>query len=187
MWYRNFQYDAERERGLDFIEDLASPGVFTLDTGRRRRHAGAERRRGRRPIWTRHGSSTRRRARRRGFRTPLERAADAYVVRRGAGRTIVAGYPWFTDWGRDTFITLRGFMGLPGGLELARDILLAWAPAVSEGMLPNRFPDAGEQPEYNAVDASLWYVVAAHELLEAAGAGGIALAAAEQQLLQHAI
>jgi predicted glycogen debranching enzyme len=186
VWYRNFQYDAERERGLDFIEDLASPGAFT---------------------WTLNGSGAtlmlsagevdpevdarclldleaRRRER---FASPLERAADAYVVRRGAGRTIVAGYPWFTDWGRDTFITLRGFMGLPGGLDLAREVLLAWAPAVSDGMVPNRFPDAGEQPEYNAVDASLWYVLAAHELLEAAGAGEIALPSADRQVLQRAI
>ena len=185
-WYRNFQYDAERERGLDFTEDLASPGVFS---------------------WMLDGSAAmlllsagevdpdvdasclidleaRRRAR---FASSLQRAADAYVVRRGAGKTIVAGYPWFTDWGRDTFITLRGFMGLPGGLDLAREILLAWAPAVSEGMVPNRFPDGGEQPEYNAVDASLWYVIAAHELLEAARAGRIALPAADQHLLQQAI
>jgi predicted glycogen debranching enzyme len=186
IWYRNFQYDAEHERGLDFSEDLAAPGVFT---------------------WTLDGSAAtlmlsagmvdpdvdarglidleaRRRSR---FGSPLQRAADAYVVRRGTGRTIVAGYPWFTDWGRDTFITLRGFMTLPGGLELARDILLAWAPAVSEGMVPNRFPDAGEQPEYNAVDASLWYVVAAHELLEAAGIGRITLPATDQHLLHHSI
>jgi predicted glycogen debranching enzyme len=186
VWYRNFQYDAERARGLDFTEDLASPGVFS---------------------WTLNGRAatltlsageidpdvdtgclidleTRRRDL---FASPLQRAAAAYVVRRGAGRTIVAGYPWFTDWGRDTFITLRGFMALPGGLELARDILLAWAPAVSEGMVPNRFPDAGVQPEYNAVDASLWYVIAAHELLEAAGAGSNALASADQQLLQQSI
>ena len=87
---------------------------------------------------------------------------------RDDGRTIIAGYPWFTDWGRDTFIALRGFMTQPGGHALARDILLAWAPTVSEGMVPNRFPDAGELPEYNAVDASLWYVVAAHEYLSAA-------------------
>ncbi|HEX6112862.1 MAG TPA: amylo-alpha-1,6-glucosidase [Geminicoccaceae bacterium] len=185
-WYRNFQYDAERERGLDFTEDLASPGAFT---------------------WTLNGSAATLmlspgeidqdvdagclldlEARRRGrFAAPLQRAADAYVVRRGAGRTIVAGYPWFTDWGRDTFITLRGLMTLPRGLELARDILLAWAPAVSEGMVPNRFPDAGEQPEYNAVDASLWYVIAAHELLEAAGAGAIALCTSDRELLQRAI
>ena len=184
-WYRNFQYDAERERGLDFIEDLASPGVFTwtlngsdatlmLSAGEASPDLDA--------AWLLDAEARRRRR----FQTPLERAADAYVVRRGAGKTIVAGYPWFTDWGRDTFITLRGLMGLPGGLELARDILLAWAPAVSEGMVPNRFPDSGERPEYNAVDASLWYVIAAHELLRAAHGGGFVLAAADQQLLHHA-
>ena len=184
-WYRNFQYDAERERGLDFIEDLASPGVFTwtlngsdatlmLSAGEASPDLDA--------AWLLDAEARRRRR----FQTPLERAADAYVVRRGAGKTIVAGYPWFTDWGRDTFITLRGLMGMPGGLELARDILLAWAPAVSEGMVPNRFPDSGERPEYNAVDASLWYVIAAHELLRAAHGGGFVLAAADQQLLHDA-
>src|SRR5262249_1987226 len=84
----------------------------------------------------------------------------------GSGRTIVAGYPWFTDWGRDTFIALRGLCIATGRLRDARDILIQWASAVSEGMLPNRFPDAGDAPEFNAVDASLWYVVAAGELLE---------------------
>jgi predicted glycogen debranching enzyme len=185
-WYRSFQYDAERQRGLDFTEDLASPGVFTwtlngsdatllFSAGEASPDLDA--------VWLLDAEARRRK----GFGSPLERAADAYVVRRGAGKTIAAGYPWFTDWGRDTFITLRGFMGMPGGLELAREILLAWAPAVSEGMVPNRFPDAGEQPEYNAVDAPLWYVVAAHELLEAAGAGRIALPTADQHLLRHAI
>jgi len=185
-WYRNFQYDAERERGLDFTEDLASPGVFTwtLNGGAATlMFSAGEASPDLDAGWLLDAEARRRRH----FDSPLQRAADAYVVRRGAGKTIVAGYPWFTDWGRDTFLTLRGFMTLPGGLELARDILLAWAPAVSEGMVPNRFPDAGEQPEYNAVDASLWYVVAAHELLEAAGAGRIALSAADRHLLHHAI
>ncbi len=165
-WYRNFQYDAERERGLDFTEDLASPGVFS---------------------WTLNGHAVTlmlaageadpavdagclidlEARRRKGFASPLERAADAFVVQRGRGKTIVAGYPWFTDWGRDTFIALRGFLTLPQGPALARDILLAWAGAVSEGMLPNRFPDSGETPEFNAVDASLWYVIAVHDYLKA--------------------
>ena len=77
------------------------------------------------------------------FADRLERAADAYLVRRGAGRTIIAGYPWFTDWGRDTFIALRGLCLATGRLAEAEGILLEWAGAVSEGMLPNRFPDAG--------------------------------------------
>jgi predicted glycogen debranching enzyme len=106
--------------------------------------------------------------RRREFPSRLHRAADAYLVRRGRGKTIVAGYPWFIDWGRDTFIALRGLCLATGRLEDARAILLEWAGAVSDGMLPNRFPDHGEQPEFNAVDAALWYVVAAHEFLQSA-------------------
>jgi predicted glycogen debranching enzyme len=91
------------------------------------------------------------------------------LVRRGAGKTIVAGYPWFTDWGRDTFIALRGLCVATGRLDDARDILMDWAGMVSEGMLPNRFPDGGGVPEYNSVDASLWYIVAVHDYLQAAG------------------
>jgi predicted glycogen debranching enzyme len=95
-------------------------------------------------------------------------------VRRGAGKTIVAGYPWFSDWGRDTFIALRGLCIAGGRLEDARDILLEWTRHVSEGMLPNFFPEeGGGHAEYNAVDASLWYVIAAHELLRAPGAARV--------------
>ena len=83
--------------------------------------------------------------------------------------TIVAGYPWFTDWGRDTFIAMRGLTIATGRLLESRAILLEWAGAVSEGMLPNRFVDhAGERPEFNSVDASLWYVVAVHDYLDGA-------------------
>src|SRR5438067_504924 len=107
--------------------------------------------------------------RRRGsFKSPLERAADAYLVRRGEGKTLIAGYPWFGDWGRDTFIALRGLCIATGRLEDARDILVEWAGTVSQGMLPNRFPDSGEQPEFNSVDASLWYIIAVGDYLIAA-------------------
>jgi predicted glycogen debranching enzyme len=177
-WYRNFLYGEERARGLDFLEDLASPALF--------RYALAERE----AFWlaaaeghesalgsgnaaaaleTLRLSERRRRAH---LSDPLERAADAYLVQRGRGRTIVAGYPWFTDWGRDTFIALRGLCLGTGRLAEAEGILVEWAGAVSEGMLPNFFPDAGIEPEYNSVDASLWYVVAVHEYLEAAAAAG---------------
>ena len=144
LWYRNFQYDAERARGLDFVEDLASPGVFTWTLDGREATlmlAAGEADPEVDPACL-FDLEARRRKR---FTSPLQQAADAYVVQRGHGRTIVAGYPWFTDWGRDTFIALRGFMTLPGGLELAQDILLAWAETVSEGMVPNRFPDSGER------------------------------------------
>jgi predicted glycogen debranching enzyme len=127
---------------------------------------------------------TRRRAR---FATSVERAADQFLVSRGQGRTIIAGYPWFTDWGRDTFIALRGLCLTTGRVADARDILLEWADVVSEGMLPNRFPDAGVDPEYNAVDASLWFVVAAGELLEGVSRRPSILTRAQRMRLQDAI
>jgi predicted glycogen debranching enzyme len=176
QWYRNFLYAIERERGLDDAEDLASPGVLTFDLSR-----GPA-------VWVigtgpdvadlpsgdalaaaiESAAVDPERQRRRRFSNRLERAADAYIVQRGIGKTIVAGYPWFTDWGRDTFIALRGLCLASGRLAEARDILLEWSNTVSEGMLPNRFPDAGEAPEYNAIDASLWYIVSTSELLDAA-------------------
>lgn len=95
----------------------------------------------------------------------LERSADAYVVARNEGRTILAGFPWFTDWGRDTFIAMRGLLIATGRLDEAAAILLEWSGTLSEGMLPNRFPDYGDTPEYNSVDASLWFVIAVHDYL----------------------
>jgi predicted glycogen debranching enzyme len=192
-WYRQFFYTAERERGLDEVEDLASPGEFSwplsgpgeqavwllraeIDAADGARGADTDGAR----DFSRAAShdeivalvsklrATERR-RRDAFPTPLDRAADTYLVQRGAGRTIVAGYPWFTDWGRDTFIALRGLCLATGRLDEARDILLEWARVVSDGMLPNRFPDHGEPPEFNSVDASLWYVIAVHELLQLTG------------------
>jgi predicted glycogen debranching enzyme len=171
LWYRNFEYTEERERGLDFVEDLASPGSFSWDLsqGDGVWILGAGTLDETRPAAElfesiRNGEA----ARRARFASPLHRAADAYLVRRGHGKTIIAGYPWFTDWGRDTFIALRGLCLAIGRLDDARDILLDWAGTVSEGMLPNRFPDQGDAPEYNSVDASLWYVIAVHEFLQAA-------------------
>jgi len=188
-WYRQFLYTAERERGLECVEDLASPGVLRWEFDR-----GAA-------VWilcaegaiphpdlpldgaTAPGDVARcaedlaqTEERRRAFGSRLQRAADAYIVRRGAGRTIIAGYPWFTDWGRDTFIALRGLCLAGDRLDDARAILLAWAGAVSEGMLPNRFADRGEAPEFNSVDASLWYAIAVHEYVASghADAGDVA-------------
>jgi predicted glycogen debranching enzyme len=182
-WYRNFQYDAERARGLGFVEDLAAPGTFAFTLGDGSERAvlvlaaqgmgvpdGAARvvERTAEACWA--YVSRVEGTRRARFATPLHRAADAYVVRRGEGKTIVAGYPWFSDWGRDTFIALRGLCIAGGRLDDARAILVEWSNHVSEGMLPNFFPDGAQHAEYNSVDASLWYVVAVHEYLAATGA-----------------
>ncbi len=180
VWYCNFCYAEERARGFEFSEDLASPGTFSFDLGEGDAICllaaeGAESRLGSADATPAsafaalRGAEQQRRAR---FGSPLLRAADAYVVRRGAGRTLVAGYPWFTDWGRDTFIALRGICLATGRLDLAGEILLEWAEAVSDGMLPNRFADRGDEPEFNAVDASLWYAVAVGEYLQRARPAG---------------
>ena len=173
-WYRDFLYSEERARGLDYLEDLASPGLFEWELEKES------------AILTfsaeGYGSigedsalveavnklRTKELARRQAFSSTLDAAADSYLVKRGTGKTIIAGYPWFGDWGRDTFISLRGLCLATNRLETARDILVQWASAVSRGMLPNRFPDQGIEPEFNSVDASLWYVIAVHEYLKAA-------------------
>ncbi|MEH2196119.1 MAG: amylo-alpha-1,6-glucosidase [Nostoc sp.] len=89
-------------------------------------------------------------------------AADQFIVDRPMpeepnGKTIIAGYHWFSDWGRDTMISLPGLTISTGRPEVARSILRTFARYVDQGMLPNRFPDVGDQPEYNTVDATLWY------------------------------
>jgi predicted glycogen debranching enzyme len=89
-------------------------------------------------------------------------AADQFIVRRALpgdpdGRSVIAGYPWFGDWGRDTMISLPGLALVTGRPDVATRILRTFAHFVDQGMLPNRFPDAGETPETNTVDATLWY------------------------------
>jgi len=98
-------------------------------------------------------------------------AADQFIVKRSLqaepdGRSIIAGYHWFGDWGRDTMIALPGLTLTTGRADIARKILLAFARYVDGGMLPNNFPDAGGQPEYNTVDAALWYFEAVRQYFE---------------------
>jgi predicted glycogen debranching enzyme len=181
-WYRKFMYEEEKERGLDYIEDLAAPGVFRWTLSRNGEAFLTISAEGHEPSGSFAAIRDAEVRRRRRLKQPLAAAADAYIVRRGDGRTIIAGYPWFTDWGRDTFISMRGLCLSTGRISEARDILLQWAGAVSEGMLPNRFTDAGEQPEFNSVDASLWYIVAVHDFLSAAPR----IKAAQLRMLQDA-
>ncbi len=192
QWYRNFNYAAEAERGLEATEDLASPGVLRFDLS----HGPAL------CVLTTDGQFAiqpgedveqlverlaQEELLRRSRVSRLERSADAYLVRRGTGQTIIAGYPWFTDWGRDTFIALRGLCLATRRLEVASLILRDWASVVSEGMLPNRFPDQGDQPEYNSVDASLWYIVAVHEYQQAMERAQRPMDSTELQILQTAV
>ena len=164
-WYRRFVLAAERERGLDFEEDLATPGAFAFDLA-----AGAAQ-----LAFAADGAFAGEPFRERAL-DPLERAAAQYLVARGRGRssaspgnTVIAGYPWFADWGRDTFISLRGLCLVTRKLDIALRILLEWAGAVSEGMLPNRYGEHDARPEYNTVDAALWFAIAADAYTAAAG------------------
>ena len=95
----------------------------------------------------------------------LWQAADSFLVLRGAQHTMIAGYPWFTDWGRDTFISLPGLCLITGRHEVAWQIIQTFSSYVSEGMVPNRFPDMSEGAEYNSIDASLWFVHAVERYL----------------------
>lgn len=98
-------------------------------------------------------------------------AADQFIVNRKIdqqmGKSVIAGYPWFSDWGRDTMISLPGLTLATHRYDVAASILRTFAKYVDQGMLPNRFPDEGGAPEYNTVDATLWYFVAIYRYLQA--------------------
>ncbi|HEX9918659.1 MAG TPA: amylo-alpha-1,6-glucosidase, partial [Pyrinomonadaceae bacterium] len=100
----------------------------------------------------------------------LDAAADQFLVRRGNDlSSVIAGYHWFTDWGRDTMISLNGLAFARKQSGVARDILLAFAAHMRQGLIPNRFPDGGDEPEYNNVDGTLWFVNAVGELVRRTG------------------
>jgi glycogen debranching enzyme len=151
QWYNNIEYLVELDRGLDFREDLYSPGVIVLQLEP--------------DEWTPICASL----------GPCEIAEptprpDPFVVRRADGKpTIIAGYPWFTDWGRDTMISLPGLLISKGRLDEARQIFEVYLAHMSQGIIPNRFPDSGETPEYNTADATLWMFQAVRQWLQAGG------------------
>jgi predicted glycogen debranching enzyme len=167
-WFRNFEYDRERERGLDFREDLFNPLVLVFDL---QRNASASviasmEQPPVRSIAELRAAEVKRREALGGL---LERAADQFIVARGSQTTVIAGYHWFGDWGRDTMIALPGLTLETGRYDVSKSILLAFAGCVDRGMLPNRFPDAGDAPEYNTVDATLWFFEAVRALLARTG------------------
>jgi predicted glycogen debranching enzyme len=166
-WYRQVQFPIELHRGLDSAEDWWSPGEFTFDllSGLAQTLAFTSESIDRLDV----PSLTMREQVRRRQLTQTAPAADslagelwcaaeAYISERGDQQTVIAGYPWFTDWGRDTFISLPGLCLATGRLNVAWKVIASFSAHISEGMIPNRFPDAGEQPEYNTIDASLWFI-----------------------------
>jgi predicted glycogen debranching enzyme len=192
-WYRDFFLPAERERGLDDHEDRRFAGLFhaTLDVGgsltivfsteKNTSLDGAQARDQQSnhelklfQSWQKKHQAV--------VATPPEDepawlwqlvlAADQFLVKRAlpedpAGASIIAGYPWFSDWGRDTMIALPGLTLCTGRPEIARNILQCFSRFVNAGMLPNNFPDAGGSPAYNSVDSSLWYFEAIRQYFAA--------------------
>ncbi len=187
QWWFNFVYRVNRDRGLPHTEDLWAPGFF-------KGHIDGS---GRLAFWAhlravgasgpvvgaeagalkadlrlhQQGLLERAAVQERSHRI-LCLAADQFVVKRhsssGERTTIVAGYPWFADWGRDTFLSLPGLLLATGRHEEAESVLSTFAAAADEGMIPNRFDDRTGEAQFNSVDASLWFIHAAFEYLDAA-------------------
>ena len=176
-WYRQFLYAIEQERGLDCTEDLFNPLLLEFDLAQAPAHLilSTEAH----DIQSVPRLAQQERARRQAiidscpvdddFTRELVMAADQFIVRRGTGHTIIAGYPWFTDWGRDTMISLPGLTISTGRVKAGRDILQTFAEHVDQGLLPNLFRDDGSTADYNTVDATLWYFEAVRAYCEATG------------------
>lgn len=158
-WYYAFYYPAEAERGLDNTEDLWTPGTLVCDLRKGQSAvimvslepfveipAEPPQEQEVPPPFCEHPLAS-----------ALWCAAEQFIIRRPQGTSIIAGYPWFTDWGRDTMISLRGILLVRHRYEQAREVLSLFAHYLRDGLIPNRFPDAGEEPEYNTADATLWF------------------------------
>lgn len=180
-WYWRFVLNAEADRGLDCQQDLFMPGLIsaTLHVGEETGLVIAATTANDR-TWRTWKSAFDHAASRRAAEAlepasedpllaPLSRATRDFVVDRAESKTVLAGYPWFSDWGRDTFIALPGLCLVTGRYAEARSIIETFARHVSGGMIPNRFPDFGESPEYNTADASLWYIHAIDRYLAYSG------------------
>jgi len=182
QWWHRFRYRADEARGHDGLEDLYSPGTFAFELRPGQRvqinasvddsappgfdtTIGSRRRRLQaliRGLGSDADETTRR----------LALAADAFIVRRNSpaaigSATLLAGYHWFADWGRDAMIALPGLLLCTGSFDTARQVLATFAGHISEGMIPNRFDDYRPTAHYNSIDASLWFIVAAYRYLAA--------------------
>lgn len=173
-WFNNFNYAVEKYRGQDHTEDLFNHGIFSVElkkgdslgiiistedtNGRDAQTLLAKESLRRQTLLNDQPDDE--------TMQQLILAADQFIVKRGEElKTVIAGYHWFTDWGRDTMISLPGLCLSTGRFEDAKKIISAFASSVSRGMLPNRFQDNGEAPEYNNVDGTLWYFIAVYKYL----------------------
>jgi len=176
-WYNNFKYSIEEYRGLDFTEDLFNHGKFSVNIKKGDSLEiiiSTENPAGRNALQLLQAEEKRRKnllVNQAPDETvqQLISAADQFIVKRGDNlRTVIAGYHWFTDWGRDTMISLPGLTLSTGRFNDAKKILAAFANSVDMGMLPNRFQET-EPPEYNNADGTLWYFIAVFKYIRSTG------------------
>jgi predicted glycogen debranching enzyme len=184
-WYRNYQYRRERESGYASGEDLYSPGALILAFGKADPHCVVfSTEESAAPDAGLAEAESRRRAslcqgplRDHELGSRLLAAADAFIASRsGEGRTVVAGYPWFSDWGRDTMISLPGLALATGRCDDAKRILGTYAASMEHGLVPNLFPDFSAGARYNTVDATLWFFEAVRKYYDATADGELVTA-----------
>ena len=174
-WYYFFEYDAERERGLDYQEDLFNPfamhfhfsgretGTIIASTELHNVAEGPEFRRSEIESRSRTVAEV---LTGNALAEALELVSGQFLVKSNERKSIIAGYHWFGVWGRDAMISLPGLTLVTGRWDIARDILLEFARTINQGMLPNRFPEGDEPAEYNTVDGSLWFFEAIRALAQ---------------------
>lgn len=164
VWYEDFHYRFEEFRGYDHSESLWSPGLIKFSlSGESAATMILQNKSPDKVMLSNLEKALEAERLRREDRVQFR--SSQFIVAARDRSSIIAGYPWFTDWGRDTFISLRGLCLETGRLQEARDILCGWAHHIDRGMIPNRFPDESGA-EYNSVDASLWYIISAHAFLD---------------------
>ncbi len=160
-WYHSVYYEEEEGRGYDSTEDLYSPGYFEIQLGTGGGLVGFS-------YGKKYSAQELMTARevevcRRNKLSRLEFSSEQFLVKRNSGSSIIAGYPWFSDWGRDAFISLRGLCLPFARIEESLSILSTWGSGIKDGLIPNSFSENGSVPIYNSVDAALWYVIASYE------------------------
>jgi predicted glycogen debranching enzyme len=183
-WFYNYEHEREEERGLDYLEDLYSPGRYDgiLAPGKSVTFVASlgvenlvDPGIAYKSELDRQESLLKTAGIKIGDRDDIANlvlAADQFLIEKSARvprATVIAGYPWFTDWGRDTMISLPGLTLSTGRFDVAAQILETFAGAVQNGLLPNRFTDDGDGAEFNTVDATLWFFHAAYEYAKASG------------------
>jgi len=180
-WYRRFEYLEELDRGLDYCEDLFAYGYLSYELSSKKRLAYLVATLKEKPSLSPNEvdeMESRERVRRQKvvagisptdeFAQQLALSGDSFLVNRsGGGSSVIAGYHWFGEWGRDTMVSLPGLTLVTGRSELTRRILSSFLNFCDQGMLPNRFPEGHGQPEFNSVDPTLWLFHVVREYLDA--------------------